>query len=142
MAEDSHVLAPAPCVDTGRAAARYCGRMHHVRFGGGVQSVSPQSPTGRCWDPTDWVRIDGSQRLVLPLAAPVTRLPHTILPECWARNVRPPNHSHGPVDPHALSALCFPVARLACGRNWTDPAPCSGALDRPIEAPSSPVANS
>lgn len=74
----------------------------------GVQSVAPQSPTGRCWDPTGWVRIAGvygwCSRWQLPLHACRTPSSQRAGPETLAR----PTTDHGPVDPRALTPLCFP----------------------------------
>lgn len=45
---------------------------------------------------------------MFPLAAPVTRFPHTILPECWVRSAVCPTTGHFQ-DPLAALASCFPA---------------------------------
>lgn len=117
--------------------------MHHVHLGGD-ESVWSQSPTGRCWDPTGWVRIDGSQRLVLPLAAPVTRFRTPSSQSAGSKPLARPTTAHG-LGPLASLASCFPVARLC---TWGALGAETGQTPRqlrcagPMTAPSSPVANS
>ncbi|UKZ85376.1 uncharacterized protein TrAFT101_001240 [Trichoderma asperellum] len=130
-AKDSHVLALR-----GRrtAAARYC-----ILYALRRRAISRAPKPDRPLLGPDGLGADcGSLWLVLPLAAPVARLPHTILPESWARNARPPNHRPRPRGPSCIDAAVSPWLAAATGR----PRASSGALDRPIEAPSSPVANS
>ena len=101
--------------------------MQHVVLGG--ESVWPQSPTGRCWTRRAGCGLTGVDRLVLPLAAPVTRFRTPSSQRAGSQTLAHPTTARG-LDPPAALAPCFPAARLwTWGRDSTDPAPGSGALD-------------